>query len=404
MQIQELGMPIKDIIDLPAEKFNTLLSRHKLTEEQIMICRDVRRRGRHKEAQQKYRKRKQMETEVAKIRGRKAELVTNPGEMLQKKAKFTSNPIPARQPNNPWNSTTKPDCFNENVTVRKIDSRSRSRYDPLKEKQKESVKDVYSIRSKATIKFRKSNETTKPKQESPNHQKKSAKRTENESLNSASQTKILPDKQKEPQLVKKRLENPKTFRVPKCPPKAEPNRQMQRKGLRTNTEGDILEKPPGKNLTNQTRSTNEVQLKKTGKVLLQTRPDFVNNQMRSKTDSSKKFQQQGTTKDVNNCSTHIPGPKNFTPKIIPQKVHAGRAPKTNETNAGNAFHQNVNLKPKQKAHQTPSSATRISQSNQKKNNPHKRDRYEADLSDRESFLAQKNCSRKNIRGQTFVFM
>ena len=91
-------MPIKDIIDLPAEKFNTLLSRHKLTEEQIMICRDVRRRGRNKEAQQKYRKRKQMETEVAKIRGRKAELVTNPGEMLQKKAKFTSNPIPARHP------------------------------------------------------------------------------------------------------------------------------------------------------------------------------------------------------------------------------------------------------------------------------------------------------------------
>ena len=428
MQVQEIGLPIKDIIDLPTDEFSILLSRHKLSEEQMTFCRDVRRRGRNKEACQKYRKRKQMETDVAKIRGRKAKLVTNPGKMLQKKAKFASNPIsiPAKQSNNPWNSTTKPDCIKENVTVRKIDSGSSSSYNQLDEKRKDHVSvNAYSKisigKSKATIdqnQFKKSNGTGKPEQKkTADYQNKPVKRTEKDSLNAVRQTKNLPDQQKESPFVSKRFENIKTnMAAPKYPSKAEPNRHLQRRSSQTNTKDDNQDKPPGRNLTNQVRFTNGVQLKKRGESLLQTRPEFVNIQKESKKDSSKKVQQQQTN--------HIPSPNIIsTSKSIPKNVHAGGALKTNETNAGNAYHKNVvsnsknekskvrdtrksNLNPKQKAHLTCSPVKQVSKSYQslKKNNPHKRNRCEEDLSDKGLFLAKRNCSTNNIRGQTFVFM
>ena len=37
-----------DIINLPMDEFNDLLSKHELTEEQLTLCRDIRRRGKNK--------------------------------------------------------------------------------------------------------------------------------------------------------------------------------------------------------------------------------------------------------------------------------------------------------------------------------------------------------------------
>ena len=55
-----MGLPIqvKDIIDLPMDEFNDLLSKHELTEEQLTLCRDIRRRGKNKVAAQNCRQRK----------------------------------------------------------------------------------------------------------------------------------------------------------------------------------------------------------------------------------------------------------------------------------------------------------------------------------------------------------
>ena len=41
-----LSLPISvaDIINLPMDEFNDLLSKHELTEEQLTLCRDIRRR------------------------------------------------------------------------------------------------------------------------------------------------------------------------------------------------------------------------------------------------------------------------------------------------------------------------------------------------------------------------
>ena len=47
---QAMGLPIScnDIINLPMDEFNDLLSKHELTEEQLTLCRDIRRRGKNK--------------------------------------------------------------------------------------------------------------------------------------------------------------------------------------------------------------------------------------------------------------------------------------------------------------------------------------------------------------------
>merc|ERR1719229_947604 len=57
---QALGLPIpcSEIINLPMDEFNDLLSKHELTEEQLTLCRDIRRRGKNKVAAQNCRKRK----------------------------------------------------------------------------------------------------------------------------------------------------------------------------------------------------------------------------------------------------------------------------------------------------------------------------------------------------------
>merc|ERR1711990_128580 len=49
---------VKDIVNFPMDEFNDLLSKRELTEEQINLCRDIRRRGKNKVAAQNCRKRK----------------------------------------------------------------------------------------------------------------------------------------------------------------------------------------------------------------------------------------------------------------------------------------------------------------------------------------------------------
>ena len=47
---REIGITfsIHDIINLPMDEFNDMLSRHELNEEQLNMCRDIRRRGKNK--------------------------------------------------------------------------------------------------------------------------------------------------------------------------------------------------------------------------------------------------------------------------------------------------------------------------------------------------------------------
>ena len=43
-----LPISVRAIIDLPMDEFNDLLSKHELTEEQLTLCREIRRRGKNK--------------------------------------------------------------------------------------------------------------------------------------------------------------------------------------------------------------------------------------------------------------------------------------------------------------------------------------------------------------------
>ena len=47
---REIGIPfsLSEIINLPMDEFNDMLSRHELNEEQLALCRDIRRRGKNK--------------------------------------------------------------------------------------------------------------------------------------------------------------------------------------------------------------------------------------------------------------------------------------------------------------------------------------------------------------------
>jgi hypothetical protein len=53
-----ISFSIMQIVGLPMDEFNDLLSRHDLTEEQLNLCRDIRRRGKNKVAAQNCRRRK----------------------------------------------------------------------------------------------------------------------------------------------------------------------------------------------------------------------------------------------------------------------------------------------------------------------------------------------------------
>ena len=77
LQATSMGLPITcaDIINLPMDEFNDLLSKHELTEEQLTLCRDIRRRGKNKVAAQNSRKRQDDQVSCDWwSRGRDAEL------------------------------------------------------------------------------------------------------------------------------------------------------------------------------------------------------------------------------------------------------------------------------------------------------------------------------------------
>ena len=65
-----------DIVDPPMDEFNDMLSKEDLTEEQLNICRDIRRRGKNKVAAQNCRKRKleqidELQKKVDEAKGRR---------------------------------------------------------------------------------------------------------------------------------------------------------------------------------------------------------------------------------------------------------------------------------------------------------------------------------------------
>ncbi|CAG7820529.1 unnamed protein product [Allacma fusca] len=77
-----LNLPLTtdDIINLPMDEFNERLSKYDLTESQLSLIRDIRRRGKNKVAAQNCRKRKldqilQLAEEVARIRDKKSSLL-----------------------------------------------------------------------------------------------------------------------------------------------------------------------------------------------------------------------------------------------------------------------------------------------------------------------------------------
>lgn len=74
-----IPIPVYDIINLPMDEFNERIAKHDLSENQLSLIRDIRRRGKNKVAAQNCRKRKldtilTLETEVEQVRRRKEEL------------------------------------------------------------------------------------------------------------------------------------------------------------------------------------------------------------------------------------------------------------------------------------------------------------------------------------------
>lgn len=72
-------MPVSDIINLPMDEFNERLSKYDLSETQLSLIRDIRRRGKNKVAAQNCRKRKLdqilcLADEVKEVRKRKDRL------------------------------------------------------------------------------------------------------------------------------------------------------------------------------------------------------------------------------------------------------------------------------------------------------------------------------------------
>jgi len=75
-------MPVNEIINLPMDEFNERLSKYDLSETQLSLIRDIRRRGKNKVAAQNCRKRKldqilSLADEVEEVRKRKERLLND---------------------------------------------------------------------------------------------------------------------------------------------------------------------------------------------------------------------------------------------------------------------------------------------------------------------------------------
>jgi len=87
-----LALPLTtdEIVNLPMDEFNERLSKHDLTESQLSLIRDIRRRGKNKVAAQNCRKRKidqitQLEKEVSVIRSKKESLLRENDQLLSRR-------------------------------------------------------------------------------------------------------------------------------------------------------------------------------------------------------------------------------------------------------------------------------------------------------------------------------
>jgi len=96
-KVRQYGLPItcSQIIDSSMEEFNELLTRHTMTEEQISLCRDIRRRGKNKVAAQNCRKRKlnlisHLQDEVDKYRQTKQNLLAERQELYRMRNEWTN--------------------------------------------------------------------------------------------------------------------------------------------------------------------------------------------------------------------------------------------------------------------------------------------------------------------------
>jgi bZIP Maf transcription factor len=88
-----IPMTVDDIINLPMDEFNERLSKYDLTEAQLSLIRDIRRRGKNKVAAQNCRKRKldqilTLADEVKRVRERKIRLHKEREFLLTEKARI----------------------------------------------------------------------------------------------------------------------------------------------------------------------------------------------------------------------------------------------------------------------------------------------------------------------------
>lgn len=89
----QIPIPVQDIINLPMDEFNERLSKYELSETQLSLIRDIRRRGKNKVAAQNCRKRKldqimSLADEVKVVKKQKDELVSDRTMQLNKQKKI----------------------------------------------------------------------------------------------------------------------------------------------------------------------------------------------------------------------------------------------------------------------------------------------------------------------------
>merc|ERR1719186_536836 len=93
LMMKKIPLTVSEIIDSPMEQFNDLLSSKTDREEQIHICRDIRRRGKNKIAAQNCRKRKIsqircLESELSFARSKKENILSERVELLRKQQEW----------------------------------------------------------------------------------------------------------------------------------------------------------------------------------------------------------------------------------------------------------------------------------------------------------------------------
>ncbi|KAM7362055.1 NFE2 like bZIP transcription factor cap-n-collar isoform 2-T5 [Cochliomyia hominivorax] len=90
-----IPIPVTDIINLPMDEFNERLSKYDLSENQLSLIRDIRRRGKNKVAAQNCRKRKldqilSLEDEVKQVRRRKEDLQAQRERLFNEKKRVSN--------------------------------------------------------------------------------------------------------------------------------------------------------------------------------------------------------------------------------------------------------------------------------------------------------------------------